>query len=53
MEFKKYQHIEKLGTMATEGILNGKVYLFSKLDGMGENCGILRKIFYERLTSVG
>ena len=33
MEFKKYQHIEKLGSVATEGILNGKVYLFSKLDG--------------------
>ena len=33
MEFKKYQHIEKLGSVATEGILNGKVYIFSKLDG--------------------
>ena len=33
MKFEKYQHIERLGTLATEGILNGEVYIFSKLDG--------------------
>lgn len=33
MQFKKYQHIERLGTPATEGILNGTVYIFDKLDG--------------------
>lgn len=33
MQFKKYQHVERLGTPATEGILNGTVYIFSKLDG--------------------
>lgn len=33
MEFKKYQHIEKLGTSEVEGILDGKVYLFYKIDG--------------------
>lgn len=33
MKFEKYQHVEKLGTPATEGILNGEVYIFSKLDG--------------------
>lgn len=33
MKFEKYQHVEKLGTPATEGILNGKVYIFPKLDG--------------------
>jgi len=29
----KYQHIERLGTTATEGILDGTVYIFPKLDG--------------------
>ena len=33
MKFEKYQHIEKLGTDATEGILNGTVHIFTKLDG--------------------
>lgn len=33
MQFQKYQHIERLGTQATEGILDGTVYVFSKLDG--------------------
>ena len=33
MEFKKYQHIEKLGTTEVEGILKGKVYLYYKIDG--------------------
>lgn len=33
-----YQHVEKLGTDEVEGILNGTVYLFTKLDGT--NAGI-------------
>lgn len=33
MDFKKYQHIERLGTTEVEGILEGKVYLFYKIDG--------------------
>ena len=33
MNFQKYQHIERLGTDATDGILNGTVYIFPKLDG--------------------
>lgn len=33
MKFKKYQHIERLGTVAVEGILDGEVYIFPKLDG--------------------
>lgn len=33
MKFKKYQHIERLGTPAVEGILNGSCYIFPKLDG--------------------
>lgn len=32
-EFIKYQHIEKLGSDEVEGILNGTVYIQSKLDG--------------------
>ena len=31
MNFKKYQHIEKLGTTEVEGILEGQVSLFYKL----------------------
>lgn len=33
MKFEKYQHIERLGTPATDGILNGFCYVFPKLDG--------------------
>lgn len=33
MEFKKYQHVERLGTVETEGIENGTCFVFSKLDG--------------------
>ena len=33
MDFKKYQHIERLGTDATDGILNGIVHVFPKIDG--------------------
>ena len=33
MKFEKYQHVERLGTDETDGILNGDVYIFSKLDG--------------------
>lgn len=38
MKFEKYQHVEKLGTDETDGILNGTVYIFPKLDGT--NTGI-------------
>lgn len=38
MEFQKYQHIERLGIDEVEGILNGKVYVFSKIDGT--NCSV-------------
>ena len=33
MNYKSYQHIEKLGTSDTEGILNGTCYLTYKIDG--------------------
>ena len=33
MEFVKYQHIEKLDTAETEGILDGMCYVFPKIDG--------------------
>ena len=33
MQFKKYQHVEQLGKPEVDGILNGKCYLFPKLDG--------------------
>jgi hypothetical protein len=33
MKYHKYQHIEKIGTDDTEGILNGTVYVTCKIDG--------------------
>ena len=33
MEFRKYQHIERYGTVETEGINNGICYIFPKIDG--------------------
>ncbi|KKL81721.1 hypothetical protein LCGC14_1991930 [marine sediment metagenome] len=33
MEFKKYQHIERFGTMKVEGIEFGTCYVFPKIDG--------------------
>jgi hypothetical protein len=32
-EYKKYQHIERLGTDEVSGILNGMCYIFPKIDG--------------------
>jgi hypothetical protein len=32
-EFKKYQHIERLGSTEVEGILLGHTYIFPKIDG--------------------
>lgn len=36
MKFKKYQHIEKYGSDETDGILDGTVHVFPKIDGT--NC---------------
>lgn len=33
MNFRKYQHVEKLGTLETEGLLDGECYIFYKIDG--------------------
>lgn len=33
MKFRKYQHIERFGTIETEGITKGKCYIFPKIDG--------------------
>lgn len=38
METRFYQHIERFNSDEAEGILNGKVYIFTKLDGT--NIGI-------------
>jgi len=32
-DYFKYQHVERLGTVETEGILEGCVYVFPKIDG--------------------
>ncbi len=32
-EYQKYQHVERLGTDETDGILIGRVYVFPKIDG--------------------
>lgn len=37
MDFRKYQHVERIGTSATDGILNGKVFVFPKIDGANTN----------------
>lgn len=33
MLYKKYQHVEKIGSEETEGLLNGTVHIFHKIDG--------------------
>ena len=33
MYFRKYQHIERFGTMEVEGIELGLCYIFPKIDG--------------------
>lgn len=33
MNYKSYQHVERLGTDAVEGILDGRVYFQTKIDG--------------------
>ena len=33
MQYKSYQHIEKLGRDEVEGILKGKCYIQPKIDG--------------------
>lgn len=33
MEFLKYQHLERVGTISTNGIENGMCYIFPKIDG--------------------
>lgn len=33
MEFRKYQHVEKIGTLETDGLLDGICHVFYKIDG--------------------
>ena len=33
MEFERYQHIERIGTVETNGIEFGTCFIFSKIDG--------------------
>jgi len=33
MQFQKYQHVEKLGNLEVDGILNGSCFISSKIDG--------------------
>lgn len=44
MEYKKYQHVEKLGREECEGVLDGMVYCFPKIDG-SNGCIFLGKAF--------
>ncbi len=47
-EFRKYQHLERLDTQEVEGILDGTVHVFPKIDGTNasiwssENDGLIR-----------
>jgi len=43
MEFKKYQHIERLGTTEVEGIESGTCYIFPKIDGTNGSIWIDRE----------
>jgi len=36
-EYVKYQHVEKIGTVGCDGVLDGLVYVFPKLDGTNAN----------------
>ena len=38
MEFKKYQHIERLGTTEVQGIMLGECSVFYKVDGTNASC---------------
>src|SRR6056297_3562076 len=38
MKFRKYQHIERLGTGSVEGILDGQCTIFYKIDGTNSSC---------------
>lgn len=38
MQFKPYQHIERLGSDEVEGILDGEIYIFPKIDGTNGCC---------------
>lgn len=33
MEFKRYQHVQRIGTSSVEGLLKGKCYITPKIDG--------------------
>ncbi len=37
MSFVRYQHVERLGTSDVEGILDGTVYVFPKIDGANKS----------------
>ena len=43
MFYKSYQHIEKVGTSETEGILKGEVHLSYKIDRKNVHIVLLRK----------
>jgi len=40
MEFKKYQHIERIGKDTTEGLLDGMCIIQFKIDGTNSSCWI-------------
>lgn len=44
MSFTKYQHLERLGTDETEGVLDGIVHVFPKLDGTNASVWFKDKI---------
>ena len=47
MEFKKYQHVERYGTTAVEGIELGTTFVFPKIDG--SNC----QVYYDGEVKCG
>lgn len=46
MEFKKYQHIERIGATETNGIESGMCYIFPKIDGTNSQLWINENSLY-------
>jgi len=38
MRYRSYQHVERIGTSATDGILSGECYVYPKIDGTNAVC---------------
>ena len=53
MNFTKYQHVERLGTTETDGILDGDVLVFPKIDGTKRKEWIVYGIIFYYFRCIG